>query len=188
MFEDLAISASAGRGHRLYGAVSPCPLTFEFTLHAPYVFEGLASWLPAMETHEDAALPRTPRERGVSGRGQGRDRSSPHAAMFNGEWGSMRVLKARDAGNERFEGKSVAEAAAGAGKHPLDWLLDLALAEGLDTMFIATLLNSDESALSRMLSDDNALISLSDAGAHLNSSVTRVPGCTCSAIGCANAS
>ena len=62
---------------------------------------------------------------------------------------------------------SVAEARGRDGKHPLDWLLDLALAEDLETMFIATLLNTDEAALTRMLTDDNALISLSDAGAHL---------------------
>jgi len=52
---DLALIAEArGARHRLYGAVSPCPLTFEFNFHAPYVFEGLAAWLPAMEAHDES--------------------------------------------------------------------------------------------------------------------------------------
>jgi N-acyl-D-aspartate/D-glutamate deacylase len=46
-------------------------------------------------------------------------------------------------------------------------MLDLALAEGLDTVFNALLLNSDEAAVARMLRHPRSLVSLSDAGAHL---------------------
>jgi N-acyl-D-aspartate/D-glutamate deacylase len=49
----------------------------------------------------------------------------------------------------------------------VDVLLDLSLAEGLDTLFSATLLNSDEEAVGRMLRDPDSVVSLSDAGAHL---------------------
>jgi len=40
------------RGRRMYGAVSACPLNFEFTLHEPYVFEGLDAWQPLMKMDE----------------------------------------------------------------------------------------------------------------------------------------
>jgi N-acyl-D-aspartate/D-glutamate deacylase len=46
-------------------------------------------------------------------------------------------------------------------------MFDLALSEDFDTLFTATVLNSDEEAVGRLMSDDNAIISLSDAGAHL---------------------
>ena len=46
-------------------------------------------------------------------------------------------------------------------------MFDLAIAEKLDTVFTATLLNSDEDAVGRMLNHPNSLVSLSDAGAHL---------------------
>jgi N-acyl-D-aspartate/D-glutamate deacylase len=46
-------------------------------------------------------------------------------------------------------------------------MLDLALAENLDTVFNALLLNSDEEAVGRMLRHPHSLVSLSDAGAHL---------------------
>ena len=48
-FEELARIADArGRGHELWGQVSCCPLTNDFTLASAYPFEGLAAWLPAM--------------------------------------------------------------------------------------------------------------------------------------------
>jgi len=53
------------------------------------------------------------------------------------------------------------------GADPLDAMLDLAVAEDLDTEFSALLLNSDEQAVGRMLNHPYSLVSLSDAGAHL---------------------
>jgi N-acyl-D-aspartate/D-glutamate deacylase len=69
--------------------------------------------------------------------------------------------------NARFEHRSIAELALEAGKDPLDFMLDLALDEELDTVFSAVLLNSDEDAVARMLNHPASLVSLSDAGAHL---------------------
>lgn len=167
VFEDLeAIAAARARGRRLYGAVSPCPLTFEFNFHAPYVFEGLTSWLPAMEAHGGPAYKALLASADFRAKVKA-EIARPARRLFNGEWGSMQVLMVRKPEHKQWEGVSVARAAAQAGQHELDFILDLALAEDLDTMFIATVLNSDEAALTRMLTDDNALVSLSDAGAHL---------------------
>ena len=48
VFNDLdAIGDAAARGRRLVGAVSCCPLSMDFTLQSPYVFEGLEAWQPA---------------------------------------------------------------------------------------------------------------------------------------------
>ena len=167
VFEDLEHIASArARGRRLYGAVSACPLTFEFTFESPYVLEGLLAWKPAMAEHDPARyralLAAEPFRAAVRA-----ELDRPARRMFNGEWHLMQVLRARDAANAHLEGVTVAVAAARAGRHPLDWMLDLALSEDLQTQFIATLLNSDEDAVQRMLVDPNALVSLSDAGAHL---------------------
>jgi N-acyl-D-aspartate/D-glutamate deacylase len=87
--------------------------------------------------------------------------------MFNGEWGKIFVTQAARAENSRYEGQALSKLAAESGKHPIDMLLDLALSEDLDTVFTATLLNSDEDAVGRMIQDENSLLSLSDAGAHL---------------------
>jgi N-acyl-D-amino-acid deacylase len=66
-----------------------------------------------------------------------------------------------------LEGRTIAELAAEARRDPLDAMLDLALAENLETVFSALLLNSDQAAVGRLLADPHALVSLSDAGAHL---------------------
>ncbi|NIP87766.1 MAG: hypothetical protein GWO21_01645, partial [Gammaproteobacteria bacterium] len=74
-----------------------------------------------------------------------RDLSKPAPVrLFNGEWHKLRVLEVARPEHRRFEGRSVAELAAEDNRRPLDWMLDLALAEDLETTFVAVLLNSDE--------------------------------------------
>jgi hypothetical protein len=53
------------------------------------------------------------------------------------------------------------------GKTLLDFALDLALKEDLQTVFTAQLLNSDAQAVGQLLDDPHSLVSLSDAGARL---------------------
>ncbi|HYJ19741.1 MAG TPA: amidohydrolase family protein [Burkholderiales bacterium] len=165
-FEDLAhIGAAQKRGRRMYGAVSPCPLNFEFTLHEPYVFEGLRAWQPLMKMDQKAfaAAIADPALR-ASLKAELTERSR---RMFTGEWEKAFVAQVADPAHASSEGKSIGVLAKSKGKHPVDFILDLALAENLDTLFTATLLNSDEDAVGRMMQDKNAIVSLSDAGAHL---------------------
>jgi N-acyl-D-amino-acid deacylase len=165
-FEDLAaIGQARSRGGRLYGAVSPCPLNFEFTMHEPYVFEGLASWRPVMEAKE-TDVPRILASRELRDNVK-KELSVRARRMFNGHWHQMYVAQTAKPENRHMESRSVQELAREAGKHPFDFALDLALEENLDTMFTATLLNSDDDAVGRMMLDPNSMISLSDAGAHL---------------------
>jgi N-acyl-D-aspartate/D-glutamate deacylase len=165
-FEDLeAIKQARVRGGKLYGAVSPCPLNFEFTMHEPYVFEGLAAWRPVMEAKEGDV-------RRILASKELRENVKKELAvrarrMFNGHWHQMFVAQTAKPENRHMEARSVQDLAAEVGKHPFDFALDLALEENLDTLFTATLLNSDDDAVGRMMLDPNSMISLSDAGAHL---------------------
>ena len=165
-FEDLDnIGHANARGRRMYGAVACTPLVFEFTMHEPYVFEGLASWKPAMSAHgEDAKrLYADPAFRASVKA----ELARPARRMFNAEWDKIFVTQAARDANKALEGRSLSKLAAEAGKDPMDFLLDLALSEGLDTLFTATLLNSDEDAVGKLLRNPNSMLSLSDAGAHL---------------------
>ena len=87
--------------------------------------------------------------------------------VFNGEWDKLFVAQVADQAHAGYEGRSVAKLAASSSTDPFDFMLDLALSENLDTLYTATLLNSDEEAVGKLMNDDNAIISLSDAGAHL---------------------
>jgi len=164
VFSDLeAIREANARGRRLVGAVSCCPLAMEFTLRSPYTFEGLDSWQPALALKGEEFKAKLREE-------QFRDEirrelSRPaHFRLFNGEWDKVRVIAS---GKADAEQRSVAELARETGADPLDFMLDLALEENLATVFSALLLNSDEDAVGRMLRHPGAMVSLSDAGAHL---------------------
>ncbi len=167
VFDDLdGIAAANARGRRLLGAVSCCPLTFEFTLRAPYPLEGLAAWKPAFEARGEAfkRVLADPAFRQAI-----RDELSKPAPvrLFNGEWHKLHVTEVADPRHADREGRSIGEIAQVAGADPLDTMLDLALAEDLATVFTSTLLNSDEEAVGRMLNHPHSLVTLSDAGAHL---------------------
>ncbi|MFQ5773579.1 MAG: amidohydrolase family protein [Kiloniellaceae bacterium] len=166
-FDDLrGIGAAQARGRRLFGQVSCCPLTNEFTLWSPYPFEGLKAWLPAMQA-EGEALKGVYADPAFRARVKAELARPAGVRLFNGEWHKLRLLEAAKPGNRRLEDRSVAELARAEGVDPLDWMLDFSLSEDLDTLYAAVLLNSDEEAVGRLLRDPYASIALSDAGAHL---------------------
>ncbi len=164
VFQDLQkIREANQRGRKLVGAVSCCPLAMEFTLHSPYVLEGLEAWQPALPL-KGAGFRKKLREPAFRD-GLRAELSRPaHFRLFNGEWQRVHIIQSQ---HPELEQRSVAECAAAAGAEPLDFMLDLALGEGLDTVFSALLLNADEEAVGRMLRHPDSLVSLSDAGAHL---------------------
>ncbi len=167
VFEDLRrIGEAQGRGRDLYGQVSCCPLTNDFTMRSPYPFEGLAAWLPAMQAQGDEvkAVYADPEFRA---RVKAELEVPAAVRLFNGEWRKLNLLEAAMEKNRGLEGQSVGALAEAAGQDPLDWMLDFSLSENLDTVYTAVLLNSDEAAVGRMLRDPHASIALSDAGAHL---------------------
>ena len=164
VFSDLrAIARANQRGHRLAGAVSCCPLAMDFTLHSPYTFESLESWRPALAL-QGKDYERRLAEPAFRAAVRAEIARPGHFRLFNGEWDKVLVVQSRQ---RQLEGRTIAQLAAEARSDPLDAMLDLALAEDLDTVFSALLLNSDEKAVARLLADPHALVSLSDAGAHL---------------------
>jgi len=161
------INAARSRGRRLYAQTACTPLSMDFTFRSPYVFEGLAAWKPAMAAHDHAGLKRIYAEAGFRNAVKQELTAARGARLFNSEWDKVQVVETVRPENRRLEGSDIAILAADAGKDPLDYILDLALAEDLDTAFVAQLLHNDEDAVGRILRDPQAHISLSDAGAHL---------------------
>ena len=161
-----AISAARARGRRMAGAMSCCPLTMDFTLHSPYLLEGLAAWKPAMALGGDAYRAKLA-EPAFRAAVRAEIASPATFRVFNGEWDKMQVVETARPEHARYEHQSLAALAAEARTDALSFMLDLALAENLDTVFTALLLNSDEEAVARMLHHPASLVSLSDAGAHL---------------------
>jgi len=164
VFDDLeAIAQANARGRRLLGAISCCPLSMDFTLHSPYTFEGLESWQPALPL-KGAAYEAKLKEKGFRDAVRAELSRPAHFRLFNGQWDQVEVV---ESARKDVEQHSIGGLARAAGKDPLDFMLDLALGEKLDTVFNAMLLNSDEVAVGEMLRHPASLVSLSDAGAHL---------------------
>ena len=167
VFNDLdAISAANTRGHALIGQVSCCPLTMDFTLQSAYPVEGLKSWQPALGLHGDALLAMLA-SRGFRDGVRAELAAPTHFRLFNGEWDKVQVIETANPAHARHEQQSIADIARHEQRDPLDVMLDLAIAENLQTVFTAQLLNSDEEAVGRLLNHPHSIVSLSDAGAHL---------------------
>ena len=143
VFDDLAAIAAANtRGHRLIGQVSCCPLTMDFTLQSPYPAEGLQSWQPALgrtarrsrrcspsRASATACAPNWPRRRAFR--------------LFNGEWDKVQVVETAHCSTAALRAALASPTShAREDRDPLDVMLDLALAENLQTVFTAQLLNS----------------------------------------------
>jgi N-acyl-D-aspartate/D-glutamate deacylase len=167
VFEDLdAIQAAKSRGRRMAGAISCCPLSFDFTMQSPYPVEGLNAWKSALDLKGEALKAKLSDP--VFRQGIREELARPATfRLFNGEWDKVQVVETIKRENARFEQRSLAELAHESGRDPIDVWFDLALDEDLATVFIALTLNSDETALAKMLRHPASLVSLSDAGAHL---------------------
>ena len=160
------MKAAQARGHRVIPQVSCCALTMEFALRSAYVFEDNATWKQAMRTPQ-AELPRLYGDPAFRAGFKKDLEEGVGRRLFNSEWHRLFLRAAKAQQHRALEGRSIAELAAAERKHPVDWMLDFALAEDLDTLFVAELLNSDPEAVARLINEDSAHVSLSDAGAHL---------------------
>src|SRR5882757_2546081 len=161
------VNEARGRGHRLVAQTSCCPLSMDFTFKSPYLFESMQSWKPAMAAHGDAALKKVYADPAWRQSVKAELAARRGRLVFNGEWDKLFIVETAKEENRELEGATLATLAKAAGKDPLDFILDFALSEDLDTSFVAQLLHNDEKAVGRILADPNTHISLSDAGAHL---------------------
>ena len=161
------INQARARGNRLIAQTACCPLSMDFTFKSPYLFESMVAWKPAMAAHGEAEL------RQVYGNPDWRAAVKKELAerrgrlVFNSEWDKLFVVETAQEQNRKLEGATLADLAKQAGKDPLDCMLDFALSENLDTLFVAQLLHNNEKEVGKILADPGTHISLSDAGAHL---------------------
>jgi N-acyl-D-aspartate/D-glutamate deacylase len=139
----------------------------DFTFKSPYLFESMQAWKPAMAAHGVAALKQVYADPAWRASVKKELDERRGRLVFNSEWDKLFVVETAKAENRPMEGATLAELAGKAGKDPFDFILDFALSENLDTMFVAQLLHNDDKAVGRILADPNTHISLSDAGAHL---------------------
>jgi N-acyl-D-aspartate/D-glutamate deacylase len=80
--------------------------------------------------------------------------------------GTVTILSPRSESTEKYREMSVAQAAEVAGKHEVDVMLDIAVEDGLDTLFFVAPPQGNSDLLRDVVSYPHMLFGVSDGGAH----------------------
>jgi N-acyl-D-amino-acid deacylase len=164
------IDASTAKGIRAYPMCTPNRIVDHFTMRNCQEFRGLPSWHPILLASDEDKLH-------AYSDPEIRKKLHAEAIEFKVDtlppgicrtwWDYMEVQTAVLPKNKQFEGKTVGQIAKMQGKGIIDAFLDLVVEENLDTEFLHGEINVDEAAMAKILTYPNALIGLSDGGAHV---------------------
>ena len=158
------------QGHRGYQFVMPRPGDLRYTLKTAQHFDAMPTWKNVMllPLEQRKEVFRDPATRAKLHFEAVETPLNPDlAGDFTRRWDLQFVFKPALAKNDHLTGKSVAEIAREQNKDVLDAFLDLALEENLETEFERREVNSDEAAMSALLTSPYTVIGQSDGGAHV---------------------
>jgi N-acyl-D-aspartate/D-glutamate deacylase len=169
--EQLAEAESMMRqGHRAYQFVMPRPGDLRYTLKTAQHFDAMPNWKSVMllplEKRKQAFRDPEIRSR-LHLEAVETPHNPKHVGDFTRRWDLQYVFRPALPKNQHLKGKSVAEIAREQGKDVLDVFLDLALEEELETEFERREVNSDEAAMTALLTSPYTIIGQSDGGAHV---------------------
>ena len=166
------IETSAQQGAQLYTLLRAIPFNRKFTLKKTTFFRNLTGWdtLLALPIPERLAAMQDPEKRAelreAAMQPQRRRPGVPGRLM---QWPAISVRKVALPQHRSLEGRRVTDLAEELGKHVADVILDLAVAENLETEFQISMRPPEEDVrLTELVKTGHALPSQSDAGAHLN--------------------
>jgi N-acyl-D-aspartate/D-glutamate deacylase len=158
------------QGHRGYQFVMPRPGDLRYTLRTAQHFDAMPTWKNVMLLPHELRTQafRDPETRAKLHREAVETPMDPtRAGDFTRRWDLQFVFRPALAKNQHLKGKSVADIAREQGKDVLDAFLDLALEENLETEFERREVNSDEAAMTTLLTSPYTVIGQSDGGAHV---------------------
>ncbi len=139
------------RGHEIYVHANPHPLSFDFTLRNPYLFFSHSAFEKIKQSKKNdlESVYRSAEFRSEFLKNLDQKTTG---ALFNGEW-------------EKIEHNEIpiTQLAKEQNQRPIDWLFD----QNLDKPFIAKLFQNNDHAVAKLLKHKNAVLGLSDAGAHM---------------------
>jgi N-acyl-D-aspartate/D-glutamate deacylase len=152
-------AAHAG-GADVWPQVSCRPLVFQMNLEEPFTLNIRPSFQSLMDR---------PREERIAAYRDPAWRARAAQELSTGyafRWHKLSV--AESPSRPDLAGRPVLELAAEQGVSPLDAVLDLSLADDLQTRFWSVVANDDKEVVSWLLPRDNVLLGLADSGAHVS--------------------
>ena len=131
----------------------------EFQLSEYNLFDSLPGWVnPLVGSIEERTLKlKDPDIRDEM------KRDADARQLLRTDWSRVTVLETMHERNYKYDGSTIAEIAAAQGMHPVDAFLDLALDEGLETVFAHPV---DPRPLDENILSPYGHVSVSDGGAH----------------------
>ncbi|HYU12443.1 MAG TPA: amidohydrolase family protein, partial [Stellaceae bacterium] len=163
------VDATTARGIRAYPMCTPNRITDYFTMRNTQQFRGLPVWHPIclsspeemLKAYADPEVRRKLHDEAVEFKG------GPAIGLCSTWWDYMVVQNVVLPKNKWMEGKTIGQIAKEQKKGIIDAFLDLAVEEHLDTELLHGENNVDEAAVAQILTYPNAIIGLSDGGAHV---------------------
>jgi N-acyl-D-amino-acid deacylase len=164
------IDASTAKGIRAYPMATPNRIVDHFTMRNCQEFRGLPTWHPILiasdeeklRAYSDPEIRKKLHAEAVEFKVD-----TPPPGICRTWWDYMEVQTAVLPKNKVFEGKTVGQIAQMQGKGIIDAFLDIVVEENLDTEFLHGEINVDSAAMAQILTYPNAIIGLSDGGAHV---------------------
>ncbi|HEY7364993.1 MAG TPA: amidohydrolase family protein [Methylomirabilota bacterium] len=166
------VEEATQEGAQLTALLRAIPFNPRFTLKKTTFFSNLDGWdvVMAKPFEERLAVLGDPQRRAtLREQAMQRQRRRPGVPGRFVPWSSIIVKKVARPEHRALEGRRLVEIAEAQGQHVADVMLDLAVAERLDTEFqLVTRSAAEEVALAEFVKTGHALPSQTDAGAHLN--------------------
>jgi N-acyl-D-amino-acid deacylase len=152
------------RGHQIYNQTATRRQGFIFTFEDWNLFDGSDLWrevtmgTPAerMQKFQNPAL----RQALVA------EYDSGHTPIVTGSIKDFMIESVGDPKFQKYVGKTVEEVAKMENKHPMDAMLDLAIADNLKTEFDTPARNMNEEYAAELMSSEYSIPGTSDGGAH----------------------
>ena len=164
------VDETSAAGIRAYPLCSPNSVTQRFNMSNAQAFRGVPTWHPILlssneeklRAYSDPAVRQKLHDEAIEWK-MDRPTDTISRRWFDYTWVEEVVLEK----NKGLEGKSLSELATLQGKGIIDAFLDLAVEENLQTTFLQGENNVDKEAVTKILNYDNAIVGLSDGGAHV---------------------
>ena len=165
------------RGHRIFGHALTCDANMQFSLDDWNLFDSIPAWRDVtvgsvterMQKMSDPIL-REALRNCYGDLAAALDSAFPGDATMGAIFlavPDMVVAEGVKSEVRALEGFTIGEIAAREGKHPVDTLLDIALADDLRTTFTSFPAEVEMDAMSEMINSPFVLPGLSDGGAHM---------------------
>src|SRR5579884_3229700 len=164
------VDATTAKGIRAFPMCTPNRITDAFTMRNCQEFRGLPTWHPILlaadeeklKAYSDPAIRKKLHAEAVEFKVD-----TPPPGICSTWWDYTVLQRAVLPKNKELEGKTLGQIAKLQGKGIIDAFLDLAVEEQLDSEWLHGEINVDDAAVARILTYPNAVIGLSDGGAHV---------------------